>query len=115
MKTEVMLCCKGNMYEPIRKAIEEAKEHSSKILMTQVLDTDNEVYLRIPISEAGTWVTLLDALADEAADEDMEASLYDDLADTIAEEAEKILNKIKGDEELERSKLPRSKNFWKGI
>lgn len=115
MKTEVMICCKGNMYKPIRKAIEEAKEHSSNILMTQVLDNDSEVYLKIPISEASTWVTLLDALADEAADADMDASLYDDLADAIEEEARKISKSLKQDKELEQSRLPRSKNFWKGI
>lgn len=110
----VKLRCKGNMYEPTLRAIEEARE-DSRVLHTQLQDNGEEIFLKIPINEAGAWIQILEVLADEEYDDDLDASLFDDLATIITEEAEKIRGVKPPEKELAGAGYEKHRNFWRGI
>jgi hypothetical protein len=109
----VKIRCRGNMYEPMTRAVEEARE-DGRILHTQMNDTGEEIFLKIPIQEAGTWIQLLEALADEEPEDEVDPTRFDELAEIITEESEKILG-MESKRELAEVGPPKQRNFFRGI
>jgi hypothetical protein len=112
MEEYIKLRCKGDMYEPIQEAIEQARE-DGRIMHTQLNDTGEEVFLKIPVKEAGAWILILEMLADEERDDDIDPVKFDDLATVITEESEKIL-RVKPEPVVFESR-EKSRNFFRGI
>jgi hypothetical protein len=108
----IKLRCKGDMYEPVQMALEEART-DSRIMRTQVNDTGEEVFLKIPIEEAGAWILILEMLADEEQTDDIDPIKFDDLATVVTEESEKILGMKP--EPVAFETREKSRNFFRGI
>ena len=102
------------MYEPMTRAIEEARE-DGRILHTQMNDTGEEIFLKIPIQEAGVWIQLLEALADEESEDEVDPTRFDELAEIITEESEKILGMEHKREQVDAGQRSKQRNFFRGI
>lgn len=104
---DVQLKIVGDYLEAARAVVKEAPEFEG-IEATQYKEERDSIALKIPLNEVEPWMEMLETLADETREDDVDlADKYEMLAGYIEEEAEKFGREV--------SNNPFKASFWRGI